>query len=85
MSELLKTLRVVKMLSEADATAQALQDSLGVSVATLNRHISDARNMGAQIVAVQTRRAWQYCLKNPDLVMPTVTRWIELEEKRSLV
>lgn len=85
MSELLKTLHLVKALSGGPLSALALRQLLGVSNATLNRHLAEARHLGAQIKAVQAGRAWTYHLENWPACERTVGRWIELEEARTIV
>ena len=85
MSELLKSLQLVKVLSSGPRGAAFLRELLGVSNATLNRHIAEARNLGAQIKAVQAGRVWTYHLENWPACQKTVDRWIDLEERRTIV
>lgn len=84
MSDLLKTLYLIRALSANSMTAQELQDLLRLSLPTLNRHIAAARTLGAVITARQTARQWRYHLDNPDAVQNTLTTWIRLEEERDL-
>lgn len=84
MSELLKTLYLVRALSVNPMTAQELQDAFRLTLPTLNRHLATARSLGAKIKARQSARQWRYHLDNPDAVCNTLTTWIRLEEERDL-
>ena len=85
MSELLKTLLIVKSLSTGDKDQATLRAELDVSPATFNRYLAEARHLGAQITAYQSGRKWFYKLENWAACEYIVTKWIELEEKRSIV
>ena len=85
MSELLKTLYIIRSLGAGRLTSAELQESMEMSRATLNRHLAEARHLGARIDAVQGNRVWCYELTNWLQCKPTVTTWIELEEHRSVV
>lgn len=82
--ELLKTLYLIRALGSGPLSSAELQAGLGISRATLNRHIADARHMGADIEAVQGKRTWLYVLGNWSACEAKVRRWIELEEARTL-
>lgn len=84
MSELLRTLYLIRSLGSGPLSSAELQEGLGVSRATLNRHIAEARNMGAKVEAEQGKRAWLYTLANWSECQDTVTKWIALEEARKV-
>lgn len=83
--ELLKTLYLIRSLGSGPLSSSELQAGLGISRATLNRHIADARHMGADIEAVQGKRAWLYELRNWNQCAHNVRTWIDLEENRKVV
>lgn len=83
--ELLKTLYLIRCLGSGALSSAELRAGLDVSLATLNRHLAEARHMGAQIDAVQGNRSWVYTLRNWPECAHTVQTWIELEEARSVV
>ena len=85
MSELLKTLRIIRSLGAGRLTSAELQEGMEMSRATLNRHLAEARHLGARIEAVQGGRVWCYELTNWPECQAIVTRWIELEEARTVV
>ncbi|MCB0628054.1 MAG: HTH domain-containing protein [Saprospiraceae bacterium] len=85
MSDHLKTLYLVRCLGSGPMSSAELQEGLGVSRATLNRYLAAARHLGARIDAVQGRRVWVYSLSNWSECQRIVTRWIELEEGRTLI
>lgn len=85
MSELLKTLQIIRALGAGRLTSAELQEGMGMSRATLNRHLAEARHLGAQIQSVQGNRVWCYELTNWQECRKIVTRWIELEEARTVL
>jgi len=83
--ELLKTLYLIRCLGAASLSSAELQAALSISRATLNRHIAEARHLGAKITAVQGNRAWVYTLENWSECQNRVRTWIALEEADSVV
>lgn len=83
--ELIKTLYLIRCLGAGPLSSAELQAGLDLSRATLNRHIAEARHLGAKITAVQGNRAWLYTLENWHECQNLTRRWIELEEARSVV
>jgi biotin operon repressor len=83
--ELLKTLYLIRCLGSGPLSSAELQAGLEVSRATLNRHIAEARHLGAKITAVQGNRSWLYTLENWPDCQNRVRTWIELEEANSVL
>jgi DNA-binding transcriptional ArsR family regulator len=85
-SELHQTLTTMLILSEHPdgLTADDLMTGMEVSRATLSRKIAEARHLGAKIESVRQGRRNIYRLANWTEIKKTVTRWIELEEQRTL-
>lgn len=84
MNPLLTTLRIIETLGIQSASATELQNKFSVSVATLKRHLGEARLLGADIEAHKFGKSWCYLLKNKDEVRGRVHTWIELETTRDL-
>lgn len=83
---MLKTLEIIDTLNYYGVCSSATLETMhSVSVATLKRHIREARLLGADIVAVRAGKGWAFDLKNGPVVMPLCKKWIELERRRSLV
>lgn len=83
---LLTTLEIVYSLCLHSATAAELQKGAGgISIATLKRHLAEARLLGADIESLKFGKSWCYHLKNKDAVYARVHQWIELEKNRTLV
>ena len=82
---LLNTLQIVETLSRFDADLQTLENQFFIGPATVKRCISEARNMGADIVSIKVGSSWRYHLVNWSACKKIVLRWIELEKARSLV
>jgi len=78
---LLDTLTLVDTLRSADATAADLAAQLDVSPATLKRHISEARHLGAVIESVRGSGGWRYVLRNADQLR-NLDVWLKLERAR---
>lgn len=84
-SPLLTTLEIISSLCIHSATASELQAKFGgLSIATLKRHLAEARLLGAEIESIKFGKTWCYHLKNKDAVYVRVHRWIELEKSRDL-
>lgn len=84
-SPLLTTLEIISSLCVHSATATELQSRAGgISIATLKRHLAEARLLGANIESIKFGKSWCYHLKNKDAVRVRVHQWIELETKRDL-
>lgn len=81
---LLQILRLIETLSRFDANAETLGRQLDASPATVKRYLVEARALGADIKSVRMNGGWVYELRNAAAVMPRVSVWIDLEEKRDL-
>lgn len=81
---LLTTLEIIEALGIQSASAADLMTKFDLSVATLKRHVSEARLLGARIESVRFGKGWVYVLANKDDVKVRVNQWIQLERKRDL-
>jgi hypothetical protein len=82
---LLTTLEITAALCVRPSTAAELQAAFGdIGIATLKRHIAEARQLGADIESVKSGKSWLYQVKNPDAIRLRLKRWIELEKTRDL-
>lgn len=82
---LLTTLEIVAALGDSPMTAVELQAQFGdMSIATLKRHIAEARLLGADIESVKSGKSWNYHLNNKADVRVRLARWLELERSRDL-
>jgi len=84
-SELLVELLMVRRLIARPQGRESLCCWMGCSVATLKRRIDDVRGLGAHVESVKAGDRWVYHVANADLLEPRLSRWIELEQQRSLV
>lgn len=84
MNPFLTTLEIIEALSSADATAAQLQTQFDLSIATLKRHIAEARHLGAKIESVKLGKVSTYTLRNGQEVTARLDRWLELERSRDL-
>jgi len=83
---LLTTLEIVASLADHPASAADLQARFGgISLATLKRHLSEARTLGAQVSSFKSGKAWSYRLDNYEDIRARLHRWIDLEQTRNLV
>ena len=82
---LLKTLRLIEILSVHHANSETLGCHLNISTATVKSHLAKARSLGADILSVREIDGWRYELRNGNSVMARVRLWIDLEEKQDLV
>lgn len=81
---LLTTLEIIEAIGTESASTSDLQARFEISVATLKRHLAEARLLGADIQSIRTGTSWMYHLKNNDAVRVRVAQWIELERTRDL-
>ena len=82
---LLTTLEIIAALGDRPSTAAELQAQFGaISIATLKRHINEARQLGADIQSVKSGKFWCYQLNNEKDVRVRLARWLELEKSRDL-
>lgn len=79
------TLQIVEFLNDGPQSSAVLEERFGISVATLKRHISEARHLGADIVSARHGAAWKFELRNGPAVMRLCRKWLELENNRSLL
>lgn len=84
MNSLLTTLEIISVLTRDTASASELQATFGISIATLKRHIAEARSLGADILSIKSGTTWTYVLQNSAQVRTRLNRWIELERTRDL-
>lgn len=85
-SPLLTTLNIISLLCDHSYSSAELQRrNDDMSIATLKRHIVEARSLGAKIESLKSGSVWCYHLKNKDAVSVRLARWIELEKTRDLV
>jgi predicted DNA-binding transcriptional regulator YafY len=83
---MLKTLEIIDTLNQYGACSSSTLETMhSVSVATLKRHIQEARSLGADIASLRAGKGWAFELKNGPVVMPLCKKWIELERNRSLI
>ena len=82
---LLTTLKIIDFLSHCEGNTKELAEIFAIGTATLNRHIAEARSMGAKIESVKNKGHQHYRLTNASEIMIRVLRWIDLEEKRDLI
>ena len=76
---------MVQYLGQVGPTpAYVLQQTQGISAATLKRYIKDARLLGAEIESYRSGQTWAYRLINLDQITARLDTWIELEQKRDL-
>lgn len=85
MNSLLTTLEIISILSHRPSTAAELQSFYPISIATLKRHLAEARHLGADIESVKSGKTSTYHLRNADQVSKRLQRWIELERSRDLI
>jgi predicted DNA-binding transcriptional regulator YafY len=85
MNPLLTTLEIISALSRTDSTAAELQSQFDLSVATLKRHLAEARHLGAKIESVKLGNVSTYTLRNGPEVSTRLDRWLELERSRDLI
>jgi predicted transcriptional regulator len=85
MNSLLTTLEIISSLSHKGATAADLQAQFGLSIATLKRHLAEARHLGAIIQSVKLGNVSTYQLENQKEVSSRLEKWLELERSRDLV
>lgn len=84
-NRLLTTLEIIAALGDAPATVAELQAQFGdMSIATLKRHIAEARLLGADIASLKSGKSWNYQLNNKADIRVRLARWIELERTRDL-
>jgi len=81
---LLTTLEIVQMLGVQSASASELMTKFSISVASLKRHLFEARLLGANIESIRFGKGWVYVLANKDAVRTKVHQWIQLERERDL-
>lgn len=82
----LETLLMVKTLVDyGQCSAATLQTMGGMSSATLKRYVRDARLLGADIVSVSRGGVPVYECVNVPAIKQRLLRWIDLEQKRSLI
>lgn len=84
MNSLLTTLEIISSLSRSPSTAAELQALFQISIATLKRHLAEARDLGADIESIKVGKASTYHLRNAAQVSKRLDRWIELERARDL-
>lgn len=84
-SELLVELLMVRRLIERPQGGSELCAWMQCSPATLKRRIDDVRGYGAHVESIKVGRTWVYHVGNAELLEPRLSRWIELEQQRSLV
>nr|CDL66798.1 unnamed protein product [uncultured bacterium] len=84
MNSLLTTLEIIDTLSRKGASAAELQAQFGLSIATLKRHLAEARHLGAQIESIKLGKTSTYMLTNRQEVSVRLERWLELERSRDL-
>lgn len=84
-SPLLQMLYLVRMLNTGPTSANTIAQGLQVSDSSVKRLIAEARSMGAEIRSYRSGEHHLYELRNPAHVMPTTRRWIDLEERQSLL
>ncbi len=84
-SELCKVLIVGHELLGCDRSALYLADRVGVSRATLMRYLGDLRHMGCCIVSVRDSSGSVYRLENGEDVVDKMSRWLRLEQERTLL
>lgn len=84
-SELLLSLLMVRRLIAEPQGADELCAWMGCSLRTLKRRIDDVRGFGVHVESVKDGSRWVYHVANAEMCEPRLSRWIELEEQRSLV
>lgn len=84
MNSLLTTLEIISVLSRRPMAAAELQSLFPVSIATLKRHLAEARELGANIESIKLGKSSTYVLRNAPQVAARLERWIELEKARNL-
>lgn len=85
-SPLHTTLNILALLCDHSYSAAELQRRNGdMSIATLKRHIAEARSLGAKIESLKSGSVWCYHLKNKEQISTRLFRWLELEQSRDLV
>ena len=85
LSEMGKILVVGHELLGSDRTADYLGRRVGVSRATLMRYLGELRHLGCKIVSRRESGTPTYRLENPDEVVLRMSRWLDLERKRTLL
>ena len=83
-SDLLTSLQIVAAC-RTPRSAASLCAEFELSIATLKRRLSEARNLGAHVESVKLGTRWVYHLANDAACGKRLDSWIELETKRSLV
>ena len=79
-------LQIVASLGEHEdigLSAARLTNGYAISIPTLRRYISEARNMGAKIESRKIDGRSYYIIENWSAVQNIVERWIQLETDRS--
>lgn len=81
---LLTTLRLIAGLQHGPLTRLVMRRQLGLTDRNLQYHILEAIHFGAAIMPHRIANSpVVYELRNWPEIAPTVTRWLELESKRS--
>lgn len=84
---LLTTLEIISFIrsvSPMGASAAELQAQFGISIATLKRHLAEARELGADIQSEKVQAVSRYVLRNHHEISLRLNRWLELERSRDL-
>lgn len=79
-------LQIVASLGEHEdigLSAFRLTNGYAISIATLKRYISEARQLGAKIESRKINGKSYYVIENWSSVQNIVERWIQLETDRS--
>lgn len=84
-TELLEILLMVRWLIDKPAGMAELLEWSGFSEATIKRRIDEARGFGVHVEALKIGRHWVYHVANAEMCEPRLSRWIELEQQRSVV
>jgi biotin operon repressor len=82
---LLTTLQIMKALDGNPTSADDLCIAHGVSLATLKRHIAEARHLGAVIESRRKGKGWNYVFVNADACRRLMTIWLAREVERSVL
>lgn len=84
---MLTTLQIIKYLGVIGGgkSAKLLCSLHSISLATLKRHIAEARHLGAQIESYRSKNESLYRLNNWDACSARVTTWIDLMEHDSVL
>ena len=78
------TLEIIEAIRVDAPTMDAILVRFQISLATGKRMIAHARELGADIAALNTDTGWRYELRNADEIALRLAAWLDCERSQSL-